>query len=165
MGAIHRWISYGLGVLVALNEEQLIKLLQNAINKDEILKSKKIKLEETAALINISGGDGRKILNLLDIVVDAFSSTDSLVITDKLVMEVAQKRIALYDKSGEQHYDIISAFIKSVRGSDPNAAIYWLARMIEGGEDPKFIARRMVVLASEDIGNADDDFVFALGDF
>ncbi len=141
-------------VLKSLNEEQLIKLLQNAINKDEILKSKKIKLEETAALINISGGDGRKILNLLDIVVDAFSSTDSLVITDKLVMEVAQKRIALYDKSGEQHYDIISAFIKSVRGSDPNAAIYWLARMIEGGEDVKFIARRLVILASEDIGNA-----------
>lgn len=141
-------------VLKSLNEEQLIKLLQNAINKDEILKSKKIKLEETAALINISGGDGRKILNLLDIVVDAFSSTDSLEITDKLVMEVAQKRIALYDKSGEQHYDIISAFIKSVRGSDPNAAIYWLARMIEGGEDVKFIARRLVILASEDIGNA-----------
>ena len=141
-------------VLKSLNEEQLIKLLQNAIDKDEILKSKKIKLEETAALINISGGDGRKILNLLDIVVDAFSSTDSLVITDKLVMEVAQKRIALYDKSGEQHYDIISAFIKSVRGSDPNAAIYWLARMIEGGEDVKFIARRLVILASEDIGNA-----------
>jgi len=141
-------------VLKSLNEEQLIKLLQNAIDKDEILKSKKIKLEETAALINISGGDGRKILNLLDIVTDAFSATDSLLITDKLVMEVAQKRIALYDKSGEQHYDIISAFIKSVRGSDPNAAIYWLARMIEGGEDVKFIARRLVILASEDIGNA-----------
>jgi len=141
-------------VLKSLNEEQLVKLLQSAITKDEILKTKNIKLEETAALINISGGDGRKILNLLDIVTDAFSSTDSLVITDKIVMEVAQKRIALYDKSGEQHYDIISAFIKSVRGSDPNAAIYWLARMIEGGEDVKFIARRLVILASEDIGNA-----------
>lgn len=141
-------------VLKSLNKEQLIQLLQNAIAKDEILKAKKIKLQETAALINISGGDGRKILNLLDIVTGAFSSNDSLVITDKLVMEVAQKRIALYDKSGEQHYDIISAFIKSVRGSDPNAAIYWLARMIEGGEDVKFIARRLVILASEDIGNA-----------
>ena len=141
-------------VLKSLNEEQLIKLLQSAIDKDEILKTKKIKLEEKAALINISGGDGRKILNLLDIVTDAFSSTESLAITDKMVMEVAQKRIALYDKSGEQHYDIISAFIKSVRGSDPNAAIYWLARMIEGGEDVKFIARRLVILASEDIGNA-----------
>ena len=141
-------------VLKSLNEEQLIKLLQSAIDKDEILKTKKIKLEEKAALINISGGDGRKILNLLDIVTDAFSSTESLAITDKMVMEVAQKRIALYDKSGEQHYDIISAFIKSVRGSDPNAAVYWLARMIEGGEDVKFIARRLVILASEDIGNA-----------
>ncbi len=141
-------------VLKSLNEEQLVKLLQNAINKDEILKTKKIKLEETAALINISGGDGRKILNLLDIVSDSFSSTGPLAITDKMVIEVAQKRIALYDKSGEQHYDIISAFIKSVRGSDPNAAIYWLARMIEGGEDVKFIARRLVILASEDIGNA-----------
>jgi len=141
-------------VLKSLNEEQLIKLLQIAIAKDEILKTKNIKLEETTALINISGGDGRKILNLLEIVSDAFSSADSLVITDKIVMEVAQKRIALYDKSGEQHYDIISAFIKSVRGSDPNAAIYWLARMIEGGEDVKFIARRLVILASEDIGNA-----------
>lgn len=141
-------------VLKPLNEEQLIKLLQNAIDKDEILKRKNIKLAETAALINISGGDGRKILNLLEIVSDAFSSKQSLVITDKLVMEVAQKRIALYDKSGEQHYDIISAFIKSIRGSDPNAAIYWLARMIEGGEDVKFIARRLVILASEDIGNA-----------
>ncbi len=141
-------------VLKPLNEEQLIKLLQNAIDKDEILKRKNIKLAETAALINISGGDGRKILNLLEIVSDAFSSKQSLAITDKLVMEVAQKRIALYDKSGEQHYDIISAFIKSIRGSDPNAAIYWLARMIEGGEDVKFIARRLVILASEDIGNA-----------
>ncbi|MEO5945249.1 MAG: replication-associated recombination protein A [Chitinophagaceae bacterium] len=141
-------------VLKSLNDEQLIKLLQNAIDKDEILKTKKINLKETAALINISGGDGRKILNLLEIVADASFGDDTLVITDIMVMDVAQKRIALYDKSGEQHYDIISAFIKSVRGSDPNAAIYWLARMIDGGEDVKFIARRLVILASEDIGNA-----------
>lgn len=139
-------------VLKSLNENDLVKLLITAIEKDEFLKNKKIELKETAALLNISGGDGRKLLNLLEIVCDA--SGDSVLITDNYVMEVAQKRIALYDKSGEQHYDIISAFIKSIRGSDPNAAIYWLARMIEGGEDVKFIARRLVILASEDIGNA-----------
>jgi putative ATPase len=139
-------------VLKPLTEEEQIKLLQTAIARDEFLQQKKIDLKETAALINISGGDGRKLLNLLEIVCDA--SGDEVIITDKYVMEVAQKRITLYDKSGEQHYDIISAFIKSVRGSDPNAALYWLARMIEGGEDVKFIARRMVILASEDIGNA-----------
>ena len=106
-------------------------------------------------MINLSGGDARKLLNLLEIVVNAESKAKKkLVITDELVMDVAQKRVALYDKSGEQHYDIISAFIKSIRGSDPNAAVYWLARMIEGGEDVKFIARRLVILASEDIGNA-----------
>ena len=139
-------------VLKSLNENDLVKLLITAIKKDEFLKNKKIELKETAALLNISGGDGRKLLNLLEIVCDA--SGDSVLITDSYVMEVAQKRIALYDKSGEQHYDIISAFIKSIRGSDPNAAVYWLARMIEGGEDIKFIARRLVILASEDIGNA-----------
>ena len=139
-------------VLKSLNENDLVKLLITAIKKDEFLKNKKIELKETAALLNISGGDGRKLLNLLEIVCDA--SGDSVLITDSYVMEVAQKRIALYDKSGEQHYDIISAFIKSIRGSDPNAAVYWLARMIEGGEDVKFIARRLVILASEDIGNA-----------
>ena len=139
-------------VLKPLEEKDLVKLLEIAIEKDEYLKQKKIELKETAALLNISGGDGRKLLNLLEIVCDA--SGEKVIITDKYVMEVAQKRIALYDKSGEQHYDIISAFIKSIRGSDPNAAIYWLARMIEGGEDVKFIARRLVILASEDIGNA-----------
>ena len=139
-------------VLKPLEEKDLVKLLQTAIEKDESLKRKKIELKETAALINISGGDGRKLLNLLEIVTD--TGGDLISITDKFVMEVAQRRIALYDKSGEQHYDIISAFIKSIRGSDPNAAIYWLARMIEGGEDVKFIARRLVILASEDIGNA-----------
>ena len=141
-------------VLKPLEEKDLVKLLSTAIEKDEYLSKKKIELQETAALLNISGGDGRKLLNLLEIVSDASGASDTLIITDKLVMDVAQKRIALYDKSGEQHYDIISAFIKSIRGSDPNAAVYWLARMIEGGEDVKFIARRLVILASEDIGNA-----------
>ena len=139
-------------VLKPLDESDLVKLLTIAIEKDEYLKNKKIELKETTALLNISGGDGRKLLNLLEIVCDA--SGDNVVITDSYVMDMAQKRIALYDKSGELHYDIISAFIKSIRGSDPNAAVYWLARMIEGGEDVKFIARRLVILASEDIGNA-----------
>ena len=141
-------------VLKPLEEKDLILLLQTAIEKDELLKKKKIELAETTALINISGGDARKLLNLLELVSDASRASDTLIITDDLVMDVAQKRIAVYDKSGEQHYDIISAFIKSIRGSDPNAAVYWLARMIEGGEDVKFIARRLVILASEDIGNA-----------
>jgi putative ATPase len=139
-------------VLKPLDEKDLIRLLHVAIEKDEFLKKKKIELKETEALINISGGDARKLLNLLEIVCDA--AGEKVIITDDFVMDVAQKRIALYDKSGEQHYDIISAFIKSLRGSDPNAAVYWLARMIEGGEDVKFIARRMLILASEDIGNA-----------
>lgn len=137
-------------VLKALEKEQLIRLLNDAIRKDEVLKVKDITLKETEALINISGGDGRKLLNLLDLVVQ----TGQTVITDELVMKVAQQKIALYDKSGEQHYDVVSAFIKSMRGSDPNGAVYWLARMIEGGEDVKFIARRMLIFASEDIGNA-----------
>jgi putative ATPase len=148
-------------VLKPLNEDELIRLLQTAIERDEYLKQKKIELKETAALLNISGGDGRKLLNLLEIVASpnpsqggASEDPDTIIITDELIMHVAQKRIALYDKSGEQHYDIISAFIKSIRGSDPNAALYWLARMIEGGEDVKFIARRLVILSSEDIGNA-----------
>ena len=147
-------------VLKPLDENDLIHLLQNAMQKDEALKQYKIDLKETAALINISGGDARKLLNLFDLVVSSKAPSPSeraggeVTITDDLVMNVAQKRIALYDKQGEQHYDIISAFIKSLRGSDPNAAVYWLARMIEGGEDVKFIARRMLILASEDIGNA-----------
>jgi putative ATPase len=139
-------------VLKPLDDQELVTLLKVAIKKDEILKKKNIELKETEAMINISGGDARKLLNLLEIVCHAAGETVTL--TDNYVMDVAQKRIALYDKSGEQHYDIISAFIKSIRGSDPNAAVYWLARMIEGGEDVKFIARRMVILASEDIGNA-----------
>ena len=141
-------------VLKSLDEKDLVQLLHTAIEKDEFLKAKDITLKETTALINISGGDARKLLNLLDLVADTAGKKPGLQVTDELVMKVAQKRIAVYDKSGEQHYDIISAFIKSVRGSDPNAAVYWLARMIEGGEDVKFIARRMLILASEDIGNA-----------
>jgi putative ATPase len=140
-------------VLKALDETALTKLLLEAISKDEMLKETSIELKETAALINISGGDARKLLNLLELVVTA-SRKKSITITDDYVMSVAQKRIAIYDKQGEQHYDIISAFIKSMRGSDPNAAVYWLARMIEGGEDVKFIARRMVIFASEDVSNA-----------
>jgi putative ATPase len=141
-------------VLKPLGEEDLNGLLKEAIQKDEWLKTKNIELKETEALLTISGGDARKLLNLLELVVDALSGKKEIVITDEQVMNIAQQRIALYDKSGEQHYDIISAFIKSMRGSDPNGAIYWLARMIEGGEDVKFIARRMVIFASEDIGNA-----------
>jgi putative ATPase len=140
-------------VLKPLNENDLIELLHHAITKDEILSCQKIILKETEALINISGGDARKLLNLLELVVSA-SDQNEIIITDNLVMQVAQQKIVLYDKKGEQHYDIISAFIKSMRGSDPNGAVYWLARMIEGGEDVKFIARRMLIFASEDIGNA-----------
>ena len=139
-------------VLKPLDEKDLILVLEHAFRDDEWLHNSGIELKETAALINISGGDARKLLNLLEVVVDA--AGEGAVITDEKVMEIAQQRIALYDKKGEQHYDIISAFIKCIRGSDPNAAVYWLARMIEGGEDVKFIARRMLILASEDIGNA-----------
>lgn len=150
-------------VLKALQEKDLINLLQQAIDKDETIRQQNIQLKETEALLTISGGDGRKLLNLFDLVIHTpFSENTStikntgpgLIITNALVMQVAQKKIALYDKQGEQHYDIISAFIKSMRGSDPNGALYWLARMIEGGEDVKFIARRMLIFASEDIGNA-----------
>jgi putative ATPase len=139
-------------VLKPLQEDNLIDLLKHAINNDEELSKREIELKETAALITISGGDARKLLNLLELTTDSLA--DPVIITDEKVIEIAQQRIALYDKSGEQHYDIISAFIKSIRGSDPNGAVYWLARMIEGGEDVKFIARRLVILASEDIGNA-----------
>ncbi|MFT4019266.1 MAG: replication-associated recombination protein A [Agriterribacter sp.] len=141
-------------VLKPLGEHDMNALLQHAIAADVELGKRNITLKETAALINISGGDARKLLNLLEIVVEALPADKEIIITDNMVMDIAQKRIALYDKSGEQHYDIISAFIKSIRGSDPNGAVYWLARMIEGGEDVKFIARRLVILASEDIGNA-----------
>ena len=141
-------------VLKPLDNNDLLELLKTAIEEDEELKTKQISLTETEAMIKLSGGDARKLLNLLELVVTAHNKSGSLTITDKLVMDTAQQRIAVYDKKGEQHYDIISAFIKSMRGSDPNASVYWLARMIEGGEDVKFIARRMLILASEDIGNA-----------
>ena len=139
-------------ILKALGEEQLLEMIDQALQRDEELKKRRIAIQEHQALLNISGGDGRKLLNLIELISDALPG--DIVITDKLVMELAQKHIAIYDKSGEQHYDIISAFIKSIRGSDPNAAVYYLARMVEGEEDVKFIARRMVILASEDIGNA-----------
>jgi putative ATPase len=139
-------------VLKPLDETALIELLNHAIATDVILSTKKIELKETAALIKISGGDARKLLNLLELVTETIG--DQICITDEMVMQIAQQRISIYDKSGEQHYDIISALIKSIRGSDPNGAVYWLARMIEGGEDVKFIARRLLILASEDIGNA-----------
>ncbi|MBX9891332.1 MAG: replication-associated recombination protein A [Chitinophagaceae bacterium] len=140
-------------VLKALDEGDLVNLLKEAIAKDAWLQSQQVTLQETDALIRISGGDARKLLNLFELVVQS-ANTQPVTITDALVMQVAQKKIAIYDKQGEQHYDIISAFIKSMRGSDPNGAVYWLARMIEGGEDVKFIARRMLIFASEDVGNA-----------
>jgi putative ATPase len=141
-------------VLKSLEEDDMITLLNLAMQKDEWLQTKTIDLQETEALIRLSGGDARKLLNLFELVVDALSENTTIQITDDKVMQIAQQRIALYDKTGEQHYDIISAFIKSMRGSDPNGAIYWLARMLEGGEDIKFIARRMVIFAAEDISNA-----------
>lgn len=139
-------------ILKPLGEDQLLELVNQALTRDPDLRKRTIIIREHQALLNISGGDGRKLLNLVELICNSVEG--DVTITDALVMEVAQKHIAIYDKSGEQHYDIISAFIKSVRGSDPNAAVYYLARMIEGGEDVKFIARRMVILASEDIGNA-----------
>lgn len=144
-------------ILKPLQKHDLIELLDHAIKKDEILSKLNIEIKETEALINLSGGDARRLLNLLELTVDQLSNenpNNKIVITDIAVINAAQQKVALYDKKGEQHYDIISAFIKSIRGSDPNAAVYWMARMIEGGEDVKFIARRMVILASEDIGNA-----------
>lgn len=139
--------------LNALEEKDLLKLIQQALTKDSELKKREVEIQEHQALFQLSGGDARKVLNLLELVVDSVTE-GKVVVTDELVTNVAQRKIAIYDKSGEQHYDIISAFIKSIRGSDPNAAVYYLARMVEGGEDVKFIARRMVILASEDIGNA-----------
>lgn len=140
-------------ILQNLKEEDLLNLLKKAIAEDSYLREKKIVLEEHEALIRLSGGDARKLLNVLELVVNAINKNE-VVISNELVMKHVQQNMALYDKAGEQHYDIISAFIKSIRGSDPNAAVYWLARMIAGGEDPLFIARRLVILAAEDIGNA-----------
>lgn len=139
--------------LNALTKDHLKQLIQKAITEDEEFKNLEIELKESEALFNLSGGDGRKLLNLLELVIKS-DNEGKKVVTDEKVIEAAQRKTVLYDKKGEMHYDVISAFIKSIRGSDPNAAVYYLARMIEGGEDVKFIARRLVILASEDIGNA-----------
>jgi putative ATPase len=140
-------------ILNAFTKADLEHLLHRAMKTDALLSTKKIQLQETEALMRLSGGDGRKLLNIFELVINA-SAEDQILITNARVFELVQQNTVLYDKSGEQHYDIVSAFIKSIRGSDPNGAVYWLARMIEGGEDVKFIARRMLILSSEDIGNA-----------
>ncbi len=140
-------------ILQHLEEEDLMGLLDKAMREDEVLKKKKILIKENEALLRLSGGDARKLLNIFELLVNALPGK-TIEITNKAVLDHVQQNMALYDKAGEQHYDIISAFIKSMRGSDPNGAVYWLARMISGGEDPLFIARRMLILASEDIGNA-----------
>jgi putative ATPase len=140
-------------ILNPFTKDDLVALLDRAMKRDTLISGKKIKLKEIEALLRLSGGDGRKLLNIFELVVNA-SNEEPILITNKKVMELVQQNTVLYDKTGEQHYDIVSAFIKSIRGSDPNGAVYWLARMIEGGEDVKFIARRMLILSSEDIGNA-----------
>ena len=140
-------------VLNSFTKADLEQLLQRAIVTDTYLQKKDIELQEVEALLRLSGGDGRKLLNVFELVINA-SPSSKIVITNEMVLKIAQQNTVLYDKTGEQHYDIVSAFIKSIRGSDPNAAVYWLARMIEGGEDVKFIARRLLILSSEDIGNA-----------
>lgn len=140
-------------ILKAFSKHSLLALLKRALEQDEILSKKQVRLIETDALLRLSGGDARKLLNVFELVISSEESS-SVEVTNSMVLEKVQQNPARYDKTGEQHYDIISAFIKSIRGSDPNAAVYWLARMIEGGEDVKFIARRLVILASEDIGNA-----------
>ena len=140
-------------ILKHLTEEDLTQLVSRALKEDEYLSRKQIEIEEYEALFRLSGGDARRLLNVLELVINAIG-TEKQTITNKLVLDNVQQNMALYDKAGENHYDIISAFIKSIRGSDPNAAVYWLARMIAGGEDPLFIARRLLILASEDIGNA-----------
>lgn len=141
-------------VLKSLEKEDLLKLLHRAVTEDVFLKERKIELKETDALLRYSGGDARKLLNIIELVVEATGKDDTIIVTNQLVAERLQQNPLAYDKDGEMHYDIISAFIKSIRGSDPDAALYWLARMIEGGEDPKFIARRLVISAAEDIGLA-----------
>ena len=140
-------------ILNAFDKIDLEALLKRAIEKDDIISKKNIKLDETEALLRLSGGDARKLLNIFELVVNSYDA-EKIIITNDAVLKRVQNNTVRYDKTGEQHYDIISAFIKSIRGSDPNAAVYWLARMIEGGEDGKFIARRLLILASEDIGNA-----------
>ncbi|MCD2260496.1 replication-associated recombination protein A [Psychroserpens luteolus] len=141
-------------ILNSFEKSDLEALLHRAIKEDQLLSNRKIKLKETEALIRLSGGDARKLLNIFELIVTSFDENETIVITNDIVSKRVQSNTVRYDKTGDQHYDIISAFIKSIRGSDPNAAVYWLARMIEGGEDVKFIARRLLILASEDIGNA-----------
>ena len=141
-------------VLKPLEEEDLLQLLNRAIESDSVLREKEVKIEETAALMRFSGGDARKLLNILDLMLQSLADDEPFVINDAVVTERLQQNPMAFDKDGEMHYDIISAYIKSIRGSDPDAAIYWLARLIAGGEDPKFIARRLVISASEDIGLA-----------
>jgi putative ATPase len=143
-------------ILKHLTKDELIELVDKALAQDEWMKYRKVRVQEYEALLTISGGDARKLLNLLEIVAEGIKA-DEVVVTNELVKQVAQQNIVMYDKSGEMHYDLVSAFIKSIRGSDPNAAVYWLARMIEGGEDPKFIARRLLIAASEDIGLANSN--------
>ena len=140
-------------ILNPFSKEDLLSLLDRAMKEDKVIASKKVKIKESEALLRLSGGDGRKLLNIFELVINA-SPEGQITITNDKVLELVQQNTVLYDKTGEQHYDIVSAFIKSIRGSDPNGAVYWLARMIEGGEDVKFIARRMLILSSEDIGNA-----------
>ena len=148
-------------ILKHLEKEDLLAMLDLAMQTDVVLKTKKIDIQESEALLRLSGGDGRKLLNVFELVINSIGG-DNIEITNEKVNNIVQQNIAIYDKAGENHYDIISAFIKSIRGSDPNAAVYWLARMIEGGEDPLFIARRLLILASEDIGNANPSaFVIA----
>lgn len=141
-------------ILNTLSKDDMLAIVERAIQKDEILSQKNIQLREVDALLKHSGGDARKLLNILELCVLQQNASKNIIVDNKTILQLLQTKIALYDKSGEQHYDIISAFIKSMRGSDPNAAVYWLARMLHGGEDVKFIARRMIIFAAEDIGNA-----------
>ncbi len=150
--------------LNALDRDELLAVIQRALTLDPILKQRSVELQETDALFQLSGGDARKLLNLLELIVDTHADDEAVVITNDLVIQRAQQHVVRYDKSGDQHYDIVSAFIKSMRGSDPDAALYWMARMIKGGEDPVFIARRMLILASEDIGNANPNALLLAGE-
>jgi putative ATPase len=150
--------------LHGLSRDELISIVERALTTDAVLKTRNIELREPDALLQLSGGDARKLLNLLELVVDTHASDTDIVITNDLVLQSAQQNIVRYDKSGDQHYDIVSAFIKSMRGSDADAALYWMARMIKGGEDPVFIARRMLILASEDIGNANPNALLLAGE-
>jgi putative ATPase len=150
-------------VLESLNEAEQLQVIQRALTQDVLLKERQIELKETDALLQLAAGDARKLLNVLELVIST-QADDPVLIDNATVIQCAQKNIARYDKSGEQHYDIVSAFIKSMRGSDPDAALYWMARMIKGGEDPVFIARRMLILASEDIGNANPNALLLAGE-